>query len=825
MAYMLARMSKASDGALEATLTQGIPFLNGGVPDVKAGSGGFAHVLAKLNGEHYRWMKWVAAHRAEAIKARRRMADAQIALLNLQMRQLRQVMKNSTGQQFSDARDKVAEMEAKKKSLDATARELLFEDSDISALKDLDQGNLPNGTSRQAAYANALNELNAYNEGMLQIALESHLIDQDTFDLMKGQPYVPFYRVMEDEQFQGPTSSAGLTNQKAWEKLKGSKKQLNADLLENMLLNWSHLLLASGRNRAALATVDAASNLMIAYKVPAAPNVKVSKDAIKVMRDGKTEHWMVEDPHLLDALSALTYTTSPLMKPIIKMKQILTMAVTVNPTFKIRNLIRDSVSAIAQSELGYNPWTNVKSGWKLTASDSQIYASMLAGGGTIKFGSQESTDRLRQQIEKLGGQVLNKTTAQNLMDRAGDVWNIYSEFGDRTENVNRAALYDKLIKMGKSHAEASFEARDLMDFSMGGTMPLVRFLTQTVPFLNARLVGLDKLGRAAVADPRKFGTMAAAVAIASVALMMMYGDDDDWKKREDWDRDAYWWFKIGGTAFRIPKPFEVGAIGTMAERTFELMFEKEMTNKRFRERIAHMFSQTFAFDPVPQAVKPLLDVYSNKDSFTKRAIESQSDQRMRPQDRYNERTSEVARMLGKLGLPEPSQLIKGEYVGLSPKQIDHLIKGYFSWVGVTATAAADAVIRPAMGKGERPDMRLKDMFMVGNFVETLPTGSSRYVTQMYEQARQINQAYASYREALKSGEMEKAKDIKAANADNFRNRLAIAHAEDRLSELNQEAKKIEASRTISSGEKRRRLDAISERRGAIAKLMSLRMAH
>ena len=287
---MQARLSKASDGALEATLTQGIPFLNGGVPDVKASSGGFAHVLAKLNGEHYRWMKWVAAHRAEAIKARRRMADAQIALLNLQMRQLRQVMKNSTGQQFSDARDKVAEMEAKKKSLDATARELLFEDSDISALKDLDQGNLPDGTSRQTAYANALNELNAYNEGMLQIALESHLIDQDTFDLMKGQPYVPFYRVMEDEQFQGPTSSAGLTNQKAWEKLKGSKKQLNADLLENMLLNWSHLLLASGRNRAALATVDAASNLMIAYKVPAAPNVKVSKDAIKVMRDGKTEH-------------------------------------------------------------------------------------------------------------------------------------------------------------------------------------------------------------------------------------------------------------------------------------------------------------------------------------------------------------------------------------------------------------------------------------------------------------------------------------------------------------------------------------------------------
>ena len=104
---------------------------------------------------------------------------------------------------------------------------------------------------------------------------------------------------------------------------------------------------------------------------------------------------------------------------------------------------------------------------------------------------------------------------------------------------------------------------------------------------------------------------------------------------------------MGDKAFRIPKPFEVGAIGTMAERTAELMFSKEMTNKRFTERMAHMLSQTFAFDPVPQAIKPLLDVYSNKDSFTKRAIETLSEQRMKLADRHNEKTSEVAKLSSK----------------------------------------------------------------------------------------------------------------------------------------------------------------------------------
>lgn len=94
------------------------------------------------------------------------------------------------------------------------------------------------------------------------------------------------------------------------------------------------------------------------------------------------------------------------------------------------------------------------------------------------------------------------------------------------------------------------------------------------------------------------------MSLASLGLMAAYSDDDDWKKREDWDRDSYWWFKIGGTAYRIPKPFEVGAIGTLAERTAELMMSDEMTGERFRQRLAHMVSQTFSFDPCRRRSNP-----------------------------------------------------------------------------------------------------------------------------------------------------------------------------------------------------------------------------
>ena len=350
-----------------------------------------------------------------------------------------------------------------------------------------------------------------------------------------------------------------------------------------------------------------------------------------------------------------------------------------------------------------------------------------------------------------------------------------------------------------------------------GNHPVVRFLTQSVPFLNARLQGLYKLGRAAKADPRRFGAVAGAVTLASLGLMAAYADDEDWKKREDWDRDAYWWFKIGGTAYRIPKPFEVGAIGTLAERTAELVLSKEMTNKRFAERLSHMVAQTFAFDPVPQAFKPLLDIYSNKDSFTGRAIESQADQRLRPEDRYNERTSEAARLLGSWGLPDPAQLLKGEWVGLSPKQVDHLFRGYFSWVASAVATATDYAIRPALDRGDRPAMRLKDVFLAGNFVESLPSGSSRYVSAMYEQSRDVEQAYASYQDALGRGDKDGAADILASDGDKIRSRGAMSTATKLLSQLNQQAKKIEASTAMDASEKRERLQRIEQRRHELAR--------
>ena len=758
-AYRAARLSGATDGALEASMLYGKPFLNGNAYDVNVNDEGFAKILADLGGEHDRFLWWVAATRAKRLKLE--------------------------------------------------GRENLFTDADISALESLNVG-------REAKFDTALRKLNEFNDAMLQIAVDSGIMDDAARQLFKNQPYVPFYRVLEDEgAVRGPTMSSGLVNQYATKKLKGGTDKLNNDLMSNLLRNWSHLLSASAKNRAATLAMDAAVPLGVVTKVPSG-----TKKSVRIMRLGKEEHYLIDDPHMYAAVSAIARTNPAWMKPFSSFKRWLTIGVTANPSFKIRNLIRDSLSAISQNELSYNALQNVRQGWAASAKDSQTRASMLASGGVLRFGTMIEGDRgsaVDRIVKKAAGHtILNAKGFDKLAEMMRVTWETYNDLGDKSENANRAALYEQLMARGYSHADASFMARDLMDFSMSGRWEVVKFLTQSVPFLNARMQGLYKLGRASAQNPRRMGTMIAAVSLASVALMLAGLGDEDWDKREEWDRDANWWFKIGDKAFRIPKPFELGAVGTIAERTAQMFFDPKMTGKRYTDSLSHMFSQTFSLSPVPQIVKPFVDIYSNVDSFTGRPIETLGMERLRPEDRVSERTSSTARLLGQLGLPDPLKIAMGRYQPLSPVQIDSAVRGYFGWLGTTTTALLDFGMRPALGLPPRAAMQLRDAFIAGNFTESLPSGSSRYVTAMYEQARDVTQAYASLRDAQKSGDNERVREIVETERDKLSRYRAMNAATSRLSDINRNAKIIQASRTMSPQEKRRALDALAQTRDRIA---------
>lgn len=112
--------------------------------------------------------------------------------------------------------------------------------------------------------------------------------------------------------------------------------------------------------------------------------------------------------------------------------------------------------------------------------------------------------------------------------------------------------------------------------------------------------------------------------------------------------------------------------------------------------------------------------------------------------------------------------------------------------------------------------------MAGNFVESLPSGSSRYVTAMYEQARDVEQAWASYQAAIKSGDIEKAREIQQDEAPKLRSRMAVENAKSQISDLNARAKRIESDKFMSAQAKRAKLDEIEALRNRVAERVAVR---
>ncbi len=779
--YVMARMAKNADGTLEALMLYGRPHLDsdGGML-VDTTKKGFIETMQMLNSEHDRFFSWMAGRRAEQLKKE--------------------------------------------------GRENLFTNEDISALSTLNQGTMKDGQSREAVYLKAQKDVAELNKSVLDIAEKSGLIDAESRKVWASDFYVPFYRVME-EGVTGPSIKSGLVNQKSIKQLKGGTNNLG-DLTENMLRNWSTLLTASAKNRAAKASLEAAAQIGAAVESDE-PTIRsmakaAQSKAVSYMEDGRNRWFTVEDEHLLAAVSALEFNgyNNQAMKVMSKFKNYLTLAVTSMPGFKVRNLFRDSISTIAVSDAGYNPLMNLKNGYSLLRND-EAKAQLIASGGIYRFGTYMEGNRAENVKRLIDSGVADDTilnTAEKMTAFTKKLWHSYQELGDLSENLNRAALYQKLRDEGKSHLEASFEARDLMDFGLSGAWAGVRALNQILPFFNARLQGLYKLGRGYNDDPRRMGTVIGAVALASVALLLVYKDDDDFKKRTDSDRNNYWWFKVGDTAFRIPKPFEIGAAGSAIEHLTALMVDPENTNaKRFANQLGDIINGQLAMNPIPQVFRPLIDVYANKDAFTGRPIENMAMQRLKPEDRYTYNTSELARLLSKSGaIVDPLSLVSGTGVKqLSPVQIDSLIKGYFSGLGTLATAAVDGLLHHSViDRGEALPATIKTF--AGSFAETLPTNSSRYVDMLYSTAQDIEQSYASYRNAIKNGDIDKARQIMKDEGTEIAKYHLVESLKKNESKINQQIQRTMNSKELTGQQKEETIRRLKIEQDKIARIFATR---
>ncbi|WP_404466274.1 LPD5 domain-containing protein [Vreelandella aquamarina] len=784
--WVLARMSNAANGALHAMLHNGRIKLNQQerIIDMQDGDAkGLGEVLGRLGSaaEIERFMGWIAGNRAARL-----------------------------------AQD---------------GRENLFDVGDINAMQGWNRGQTDDGRSRQQLYKEVFDEFQQYRDDVLAVAEQSGIITSEQREMWGEEFYVPFYRLAEDDQkASGMMATSGLSRQQAYKRLKGGTHNLN-DLLQNTMMNFHHLLDASLKNQAAAQAIENAKKLGMAEHVP--ESNRDTKRSTFVMENGQKAYYDIDDPLVFTALTALAHPgmNSMAMKVMRGFKRVFTNLTTTTPQFMIANLIRDSLQASATSDVSKNSFKNVIEGGR-SYKDERIRAQMLASGASFNFGHLygNNPDELRAQLTRnmRNAKLVDGPTMVPNVLRAG--WSWWNDVNNATENLNRAAIYSQ--NKDKGGLRAAFESRDLIDFSAHGAWPAVRVLIDIVPFLNARIQGLDKIyrsgvkpgasvlaeafgkGKANVTDKQaaaRFWTVTGAVTMATIALYLHNQDDEEYQKLEDWQKDTYWFFRAGNQAFFIPKPFEVGAMATLAERMTEQFTDDKATGKLFAQRLGHMMTDTFSFSPVPQMMQPALDIYANYDAFTGRPIEGMGMERLSPELRRRANTSKAAEWIsgalnstvGAIGDPDKNPL------ALSPVQVDHLIGGYFGQVGTWVASSGDIAWRVATGV-ENPAQRWYEYQPVRRFYRNLGNEDryTKYGTIFYEGLREANRAFSDANELREMGRLADAAKVATSKRDMLALRLPLNRAQRRLNTINQQVDIIRRS-NFDGEVKRQRIDRLN----------------
>lgn len=825
--YVQARMTTSLGTQIESLIKYGAPVWNDGIMGVEGKS--LTDVFAPVASEMDSFMGWMVANRAARLKKE--------------------------------------------------GRENLFTDAEIAAAQKLNEGVMPDGSKRAATYKQVFEDFARFKKAVLDFAQEGGIIDPESRSAWENADYIPFYRVKDGlDAVRSARNNSGLAGQSSGIKtLKGGKANIG-DPVENIMRNFIHLIDAAQKNRAADMILQDMAKARLAHKLTPEEVARLEKrqgdeltevlaqdkelaaqcgpltdsqkkviaatfnptefNYVRVQKDGKSLYYSVEDPMLLDALTGMWKQDGrqgPVWKLLRGTRRLLTTGVTSMPDFMLRNFLRDTLHAwTIEHQSGYRPLVDslaqIKNTFNVDEDTKQLLAAgsaFMGSGYRLGNSGEEAAKALNKVLDKYGmdkkafqDSVLD--TGEKLKAFVGKLREGYEHAGSAAENAARLAVYKKMRAKGFSHREAAFAAKDLMDFTVRGQSQLIQSLCETVPFLGARLAGLHRLGRGAVENPRAFAAKGMTIALASMALYALNQalNPDDWDKMEDWEKDTYFHFWVDGEHFRLPKPFEVGFIfGTIPER----MMEQLITDKSggvFASRVFAGIWDQLAFNPFPQAVRPLVEQIANKDFFRGTPIVGMGMDRKAPVDQFDSRTSLTVRAMASFmdALLTPVMGKTGADVLRSPKRLEHLVNGYFGGLGAFVLGASDMVLRPLGNEPEAPERKLEELPIIRSFYGGSGEKRTRYESELYEVMKQGNKLHASLKQIAEEGGNVSAAKAELSHDDivALANRKGLTALTKEFGKLNKAAEKVRINRVMSSSDKQRELDNIQRRKNILA---------
>lgn len=682
------------------------------------------------------------------------------------------------------------------------------------------------------------NNWQTYNNKTIEFLKDTGVLTDETAKLWQEySDYYPFYRAAEGKEGQRlriaqKVFGNNLTAKTIFTELKGSQEKINMDMLEAVSLNLTAAIDMGMRNVAQQRIARDLRDLGLAKEIPL--NQKTDAFAVEFRVKGKPRKFEIYDPLIYQSMLPLgpSETVDLARKFLGPFTKLLRETIVRTPDFVVRNMIRDTISASVTSGSNYIPVIDTLRGWGDGVEKLEKFG--VVGGYDYRNDPENITKFFRKEFRK---HKIPNTGRGSLIDNVEAIWDWSGDVSTKSDAATRNAVYKDVLARTGNEAEAIFQAMEIINFSRAGTNPLVRTIAATNAFLNARVQGLDVFYRAATGQYsansqlgksmiiKSFATRASMLMGLTWMYYMLMADEDEYKMATDVSRELYWLLpNPWGDArhpLRIPVPFEAGFFfKTLPEIFLAKLYGGEegrdmMSNKEVKNALARGIGSTLEFNPIPDALSPLVEAYYNHSFFTQRPIVPYYiDTQLYEELKTTIGTTEIAKKLSEAGL--------GPFAGLSPIEIDHVVKQYTGSMGAYALSLLDYAVRQGQaavtGTQEKilPEKPLFEQPMIRSIFAR--TGSLGYKEDFYDLFEYTKKVTGS----MKALEEEKRLD------ELFALMKASGHIEDmagdvrrinkKLAEIRKDKKEI-AKMDMSAAAKRRWMEQFEEEENALLAVM------
>ena len=615
-------------------------------------------------------------------------------------------------------------------------------------------------------FAKEFNQVREYSDKVLQQTVDYGLISQDTANyLRKKYPdYIPFDRIFSDKEINTQmkhgvgVGEASLSTQSIIQRIEGSSRLIDSPL--NALITKTQDMVRQGeRNKTA--------ELLASYaKDPKNPfqlrELKPDESAdgrptISYLDNGKKRTFLAAPEVAKAAKNMNREQMNIVLRALATPARVLRMgATTVNAGFTMANVVKDFVGATINSKGGINsmnPKTLAEAIGAGFHHKGDLYLEMQREGVVgnsyeiLRNASELNLNEIRSH-KNLATRALHnlKSPLRTLENTIG-----------RSEDIGRAIQYVSNKKYAKrkgmSESEAVKFAADQArwnstNFARSGTYG--KTINAVVPYSNANIQGQRITLRRMKENPVRYtakitmGVVAPTIAV----LAWNYADEDRKKVMENipdyvkennvvvvgrnakYNKEQNKWEGV----YLVPVPPQFSPL----HRQLNNMVASTMAGKKFDmvKTGGDAVEQITTVNPtelrrtgaqyIPQAAKPLVELFANKNLFTGQEIVPEAMKNLEQKDQWDSSTSLTARKVGEL-------------TGLSPKQIDNAFRTSTAGGGQNLLHGTDFAIAKATGASD-DEIKGRSMLdsIVGRFYAPKGTSQSSYFYQSLEQASKDN---------------------------------------------------------------------------------------